>query len=59
MRLHFKNFITDQSGAVTVDWVVLTAAIVIMAAAIGITVSNFTIAAGDDLQAKVETAFVE
>lgn len=24
----FKDFLTDQSGAVTVDWVVLTAAIV-------------------------------
>jgi Flp pilus assembly pilin Flp len=24
----FKNFLNDESGAVTVDWVVLTAAIV-------------------------------
>jgi len=24
----FKNFVADESGAVTVDWVVLTAAIV-------------------------------
>ncbi|WP_224813877.1 hypothetical protein [Hasllibacter sp. MH4015] len=25
---HFKNFLSDESGAVTVDWVVLTAALV-------------------------------
>ena len=29
----FKNFRKDDSGAVTVDWVVLTAAIVAMAVA--------------------------
>jgi Flp pilus assembly pilin Flp len=31
----FKNFRKDESGAVTVDWVVLTAAIVGLAIAIG------------------------
>jgi len=31
----FKNFRKDDSGAVTVDWVVLTAAIVGLAIAIG------------------------
>lgn len=28
MRACFTRFITDESGAVTVDWVVLTAAVV-------------------------------
>ena len=28
LRIHGKPFRTDESGAVTVDWVVLTAAIV-------------------------------
>ncbi len=31
----YKNFRDDESGAVTVDWVVLTAAIVGLAIAIG------------------------
>jgi len=30
----FKNFRKDESGAVTVDWVVLTAAVAAMAAAV-------------------------
>jgi Flp pilus assembly pilin Flp len=28
LKLNLKNFFNDESGAVTVDWVVLTAAIV-------------------------------
>lgn len=28
MKLNVKRFLTDENGAVTVDWVVLTAAIV-------------------------------
>lgn len=32
MLSFFKRFLDDQSGAVTVDWVVLTAAIVGMSA---------------------------
>ena len=30
-----KNFKNDESGAVTVDWVVLTAAIVLLGATVG------------------------
>ena len=43
----FKNFRKDDSGAVTVDWVVLTAAIVAMAVAGygGIKSSTETVAA--------------
>ncbi len=28
MKMAFKEFLADESGAVTVDWVVLTAAVV-------------------------------
>ena len=36
----FKNFVADESGAVTVDWVVLTAAIVGLGIAVLSTVSG-------------------
>ena len=36
----FKNFKNDEDGAVTVDWVVLTAAIVALGLAVGGTVSD-------------------
>ncbi len=36
----FKNFKNDESGAVTVDWVVLTAAIVGLGIAVMATVSG-------------------
>ena len=35
-----KNFKNDESGAVTVDWVVLTAAIVLLGAVVGSAVSK-------------------
>ena len=35
-----KNFRNDEDGAVTVDWVVLTAAIVALGLAVGCTVST-------------------
>ena len=35
-----KNFRNDEDGAVTVDWVVLTAAIVILGLLVGSTVSD-------------------
>ena len=40
MLKHFKNFAADESGAVTVDWVVLTAAIVGLGIAIMATVTT-------------------
>ena len=36
MRPYFLRFLSDDSGAVTVDWVVLTAAIVGLAAGAGV-----------------------
>ena len=35
-----KNFRNDEDGAVTVDWVVLTAAVVALGLAVGSTVST-------------------
>ena len=47
----FKAFASDESGAVTVDWVVLTAAIV----GLGLIVMN-TVGAGiENLAGKIET----
>ncbi len=39
-----KNFRNDEDGAVTVDWVVLTAAIVALGLLVGTTVRNAAIA---------------
>jgi len=51
----FKNFSKDESGAVTVDWVVLTAAVV------GLAVGAFSLIGGatDDLVTQIETDLVE
>ena len=40
MRVIVKNFFASESGAVTVDWVVLTAAIVGLGVAVVTTVAN-------------------
>ncbi len=47
----FKNFFADESGAVTVDWVVLTAAIVGLGIAVMTTVSGGL----QDLSGEIET----
>ena len=44
-----KTFATDESGAVTVDWVVLTSAIVGLAIAIMVAIGNAT----NDLAEKI------
>jgi len=44
-----KNFKNDESGAVTVDWVVLTAAIVLLGAVVGGAVSQ----GADDLSGAI------
>jgi len=46
-----KNFKNDESGAVTVDWVVLTAAIVLLGAVVGASVKS----GATDLASKIET----
>ena len=40
MRANFKKFLESESGAVTVDWVVLTAAIVGLGVVVVTTVAN-------------------
>lgn len=40
MRMRFARFIANEDGAVTVDWVVLTAAIVGLGIAVITTVAN-------------------
>ncbi|SMO76074.1 hypothetical protein [Ruegeria faecimaris] len=47
-----KNFTTDEDGAVTVDWVVLTAAVVGLAAVAWTQVSDGV----DDLAGDIDTA---
>ncbi|RYH01135.1 hypothetical protein EU805_15250 [Salipiger sp. IMCC34102] len=40
MTNFIKNFLTDEDGAVTVDWVVLTAGIVVLGLAVGTSLSS-------------------
>ncbi|WP_299141415.1 hypothetical protein [uncultured Tateyamaria sp.] len=40
MRKFFNSFLRDDSGAVTVDWVVLTAAVVALAVALVLALTN-------------------
>ena len=54
-----KNFKNDESGAVTVDWVVLTAAIVLLGAAIGSSVSTGATALGDAMGADMSATALE
>lgn len=57
MTNFFKRFAQDESGAVTVDWVVLTAAAVGLALIVGGTVSteiaNVAKDIGDDMTASI------
>ncbi|MBS9718696.1 hypothetical protein ACFFUT_03685 [Pseudohalocynthiibacter aestuariivivens] len=50
-----KNFAKDDSGAVTVDWVVLTAAIVGLGIAIMTTVGGATADLGDVISGSLAT----
>ncbi|WP_296420093.1 Flp family type IVb pilin [Pseudooctadecabacter sp.] len=48
-----KNFRNDEDGAVTVDWVVLTAAIVGLGIAVLSSVSGGTTALGDKISSQL------
>jgi Flp pilus assembly pilin Flp len=48
-----KNFHNDEDGAVTVDWVVLTAAIVGLGIAVLSSVSGGTTALGDKISSSL------
>jgi len=51
----FRNFRKDESGAVTVDWVVLTAAIVGLGIAVLTSVSGGTTSLADTVSGKLAT----
>ena len=57
MLNYIKNFRNDEDGAVTVDWVVLTAAIVALGLVVGTSVktgaTNLATDVGADLTAQV------
>jgi len=51
----FQNFLSDDSGAVTVDWVVLTAALVGLGLAVMSVVSTGVEDLSVDIQEQLET----
>ena len=55
---NIKNFAADESGAVTVDWVVLTAAIVGLGIAVIASVRTGTTSVGDQIQASLTSATI-
>ncbi len=54
----FTNFLNDESGAVTVDWVVLTAAIVGLGIAVLTSVSGGTTTFADKISSHMAGASV-
>ncbi|MCB1389750.1 MAG: hypothetical protein KDK12_11520 [Rhodobacteraceae bacterium] len=54
MSRPLRRFIADECGAVTVDWVVLTA----VAAAFGVIISTTLGSGANDVATNVETTFV-
>jgi len=50
-----KNFVKSECGAVTVDWVVLTAAIVFLGTTVGIVISQSATEASTTIQDHVAT----
>lgn len=53
MSSFLRNFYRSEEGAVTVDWVVLTASIVIFAATLGYYLRDATMDAGDTVGANI------
>ena len=58
MRVNIKNFLECESGAVTVDWVVLTAAIVGLGVIVITTVANGALDHTSGLNSHLEGADV-
>ena len=54
----FKLFAKDEDGAVTVDWVVLTSAIVGLGIAVMLSVGNSTSGLADKISAKIQSTDV-
>ena len=59
MKYIFKKFRTDEDGAVTVDWVTLTAAVVILALAIITIFQDAAVNAMTTMWVDVDTAIDE
>ncbi|NUH65915.1 hypothetical protein HTT03_11525 [Sulfitobacter sp. S0837] len=59
MMNFIKNFRKDEDGAVTVDWVVLTAAVVGLAVAAFTTINDSTVALVDGIGTDLGTAATE
>jgi Flp pilus assembly pilin Flp len=55
MKNLFKNFMTKDDGAVTVDWVVLTAAIVALGVAATVAITTGTTDLSDSIWAYMDT----
>ena len=55
MRKYFTQYGRDASGAVTVDWVVLTAAVVGLGIASAVGIANGTTSIGENIGTFLET----
>jgi Flp pilus assembly pilin Flp len=55
MKSIFKTFRNDESGAVTVDWVVLTAAMVLLGLLIMVAIGGGAQTAADWMKTTMET----
>lgn len=55
MKTQLTNFVADQDGAVTVDWVTLTAAIVLLATSVGWSIHATTVDTGEVIGEKMLT----
>lgn len=55
MTRYFRNFFGNESGAVTVDWVVLTAAVVALGVAAGAAMTSSTGQLSDDIWAYMDS----
>ena len=56
---NIKTFAADESGAVTVDWVVLTAAIVGLGIAVIASVRTGTESVGNQIEASLSNATID
>ncbi len=59
MSTMFKKFLSDESGAVTVDWVVLTAAVVGLGFSVILILANGNKTVADNISSTVGAITVE
>jgi Flp pilus assembly pilin Flp len=58
MGKQLRNFVQDDSGAVTVDWVVLTAALVGLSALVVLTIAGAALDSGTGVGAHLENSTI-